>query len=473
MNRLFLAIALMAASTASMQAKVRLPHLISDGMVVQAESKVNLWGWDKPGTSVSVSVSWSDAKYTAKTAKNGRWMVKVDTPKPGYDPLSITFDDGEQTTVNGVLAGQVWVCAGQSNMEMPVYGFDFCPVEGYNDVIADAAQTKAVHHVKLPSRMSMTPLEDTDCSWQECDATGAQWTSATGYFFGRLLHKVLDQPIGLIEANKGGTAVEGWLNEANLKAHTDEPLDSATIYSREEMSRQLVWGNGTFNPVLNYTVRGIIYYQGCSNVGRSPEKYAERLALLAKQWREGFGQGEIPFYFVEIAPHDYGDVNGTSAAFLREQQHKAAELIPNSGIVCTNDCVYPWEVHQIHPCQKSKVGERLARYALSETYGKKGFVYKSPQFGSMEIKGSMVYIKLKDTTNCVYPLDGIEGFELAGEDRVFHKATAYFAWADGIAVSSPEVRYPVAVRYCWRNFQLGNVKNQGLLPLLPFRTDNW
>ena len=473
MNKRIGMMLLLAALSVGTQAKVRLHHLIGDNMVVQAASKVNLWGWDTPGKTVRVEVSWSAARYSTVTDAQGKWLVQVETPEASYTPLSITFDDGEKTTINQVLAGQVWACGGQSNMEMPVRGFGNCPVDQYNQVVADAVHTSSIRYAKLKRTQSMTPLEDNDCHWEKCDPAHVGNASATGYFFARLLHQMLDQPIGLIEANQGGTAVEGWLDYDNLKKHTSEELDSVSIFKKNFMARQLVWGNGTFHPILNYTVKGIIYYQGCSNVGRAPEKYAERLVLLAEQWRNGFGLGNIPFYFVEIAPYWYDDANGTAAAFLREQQAKAVELIPNSAMVSTNDCVYPWEMRQIHPAQKQKVGERLAYHALTETYGFTGFISKSPRFQEMKIEGNQIYVKLTDTADGIYPIDGIQGFEVAGEDRVFHPAQAHVDWGKGLVVSCPEVAQPVALRYCYRNFLLGNLVNQGGLPLVPFRTDQW
>jgi sialate O-acetylesterase len=247
-----------------------------------------------------------------------------------------------------------------------------------------------------------------------------------------------------------------------------------------DYNRALVWGNGTFNPILNYTVKGILFYQGCSNVGDPGNQYSERLKLLVEQWRQQFALGEIPFYFVEIAPYHYDDVNGTQGALLREQQQRAAEMIPNSSLVCTNDLVYPYETTQIHPAQKQQVGERLAWTALNRDYGFGQVLYKSSRYKDMTVKGDTVFIHLQDNYHADAPFEQIAGFEVAGADRVFHPARAQHFWQPGggywdeaIIVTSPEVRLPVAVRYCFRNFQLGNVKNGANLPLFPFRTDNW
>ena len=485
MNKKLLALAALALTFTGSQAKVKLPHILGDNMILQQNSEANLWGWDKPGTDVSITTSWSSQTYTAKTGKDGKWAVKVQTPKASYTPLTITFDDGEKTTLKNVLAGEVWVCAGQSNMEMPVKGFGNCPVQGYNKAVLEANNYKGVHYVKIPSVMSNKPLDDANCEWKEINPETVGETSATGYFFAQVVNKALDIPVGLVMANKGGTRVESWLDRDYLKKNTNEDVDSAKIVKSKKFKWDfhypLLWGNGTFHPILNYTVKGILFYQGCSNVGDPDGQYTKRLADLVAQWRRDFKQGELPFYFVQIAPYHNGDVNGDWGPKLREQQFNAAKIIPNSGIVCTEDLVYPYEVEQIHPCQKQQVGERLALQALNKTYGMKSLICESMTFKEMKIVGDTVKVHFDNEFGAYNRFEGIEGFEVAGEDKVFHKATAKHFWQEGgndgwnecIIVTSPEVKKPVALRYCFRNFQLGNLANAGGLPLFPFRTDNW
>jgi sialate O-acetylesterase len=474
---------LMAVATAG-QAKVRLPHLVSDNMVIQQQTDVRLWGWAKAGRKVTATTSWSDQKAEAKADKQGRWLLTVKSPAASYEPLSITFDDGDgKVTISNVLAGEVWVCAGQSNMEMPVKGFGGCPVLNYNQEVLNAAGKRQVRSAKIPSIMRMTPQEDANTEWRECSPATVGEFSATGYFFAKLVNKALDIPIGLIEANKGGSRVESWLTKENLEKYTQEPTDTMGIvnYKKEfDYQRALVWGNATFNPILNYTVRGILFYQGCSNVGDPGNQYSERLKLLVEQWRQQFGLGEIPFYFVQIAPYESGNAQGTWNALLQEQQFRASQIIPNSGLVCTNDAVYPYEGTQIHPAQKQKVGERLAFLALNKTYGMKSVICESPSYKDMLIKNDSVLIHLNNECGGTSRYVDIEGFEVAGADRVFHPAKAQHFWKPGgaywdecIIVKSDEVKEPVAVRYCFRNWQLGNLANQGGLPLFPFRTDNW
>lgn len=474
MRTRFLMMMALAMAAGVSQAKVKLSQLISDNMVIQQNTDARLWGTDAPGKEIKVTVSWSGATYHCTADKSGKWLVKVKTPAAGFTPYTITFDDGEQVTVKDVVAGEVWVGAGQSNMEMPVKGFSNCPVENYNQIIAGGNDYQGVHYCKVPSVMSMTPLDTCKCQWNVCNQQTVGNASATAFFFARLVSKTLNVPVGIIEANKGGTRVESWLNEENLKKYTDENLKEKAIFTmKPDYYRPLVWGNGTFHPIINYTVKGILWYQGCSNVGYHTDQYAERLALMVKQMRSDFGLGDIPFYEVQIAPYYYDDVNGTAGALLREQQYKAVSLIPNSGIVGTNDAVYPYETQQIHPAQKQKVGERLGFYALHYTYGMDNIIAKGPSYKDMRISNDTVYVHLQDDGGGITRYEDIKGFEVAGEDRVFHPVTATYYWTKGIILTSPEVKKPVAVRYCFRNFQLGNLGNMGGLPLFPFRTDHW
>ena len=486
MNKFLFSLTVLMGIAVSMQSKVKLPHLVSDNMVIQQQTDVRLWGWAKAGSKVVATTSWSTQRSETKADKQGRWLLTVRSPQASYTPLSITFDDGDGlVTINNVLAGEVWVCAGQSNMEMPVKGFGMCPVEDYNQVVIDAAHHSGVRSAKIPSIMRMEPQEDAQTEWRDCSPKTVNEFSATGYFFARMMHQALDIPIGLIEANKGGSRVESWLTKENLERYTSEPSDTMGIvnFKKEwDYHRALVWGNGTFSPILNYTVKGILFYQGCSNVGDPGNQYSDRLKLLVEQWRQQFKLGEIPFYFVEIAPYAYdGDnLNGLSGALLREQQFRASQIIPNSSLVCTNDLVYPYETTQIHPTQKRQVGERLAFTALSRDYGFETIQYKSSSYKDMTIKNDTIFIHTQDNYWCDAPFEQMKGFEIAGEDKVFYPAEARHFWQPGggywdeaIIVTSPQVKKPVAVRYCFRNFQIGNVKNGGNMPLFPFRTDKW
>ena len=462
--------------------KVKLPAVLSDNMVLQQQAEVKLWGTARANSTVRVTTSWDKRSYRTTADADGAWLVEVATPAAGRETHRIVFNDGESLMLNNVLIGEVWFCSGQSNMEMPIKGFGNCPVEGYNQVVLEANKHKGIHYFKVPSIMSTKPLDDANCEWKEANADNVSEASATGYFFAKTVNEAIDVPVGLIMANKGGSRVESWLDRDYLTKNTKEDLDSTHMVNKFKWDflYPLLWGNGTFNPILNSTVKGILFYQGCSNVGDPDGQYTQRLADLVAQWRRDFKQGDIPFYFVQIAPYHNGDINGDAGPRLREQQFNAAKVIPNSGIVCTEDLVYPYEVEQIHPAQKRQVGERLAYQALNKTYGMKSVICESMTFKEMKIDGDKVLVHFDNEYGAYSRFEGIEGFEVAGADRVFHKATARHTWVDApgpwneaIVVSSPEVKEPVAVRYCFRNFQLGNLANAGGLPLFPFRTDNW
>ena len=463
---------LMLMVSFSATAKVRLPHILCDNMVLQQQTDVQLWGWATPQACVSIKPSWGN-KQVVKADKNGRWNLRVRTPKGGYTPLSITFSEGNSITLHNILSGEVWVCGGQSNMEMPLKGFNDCPVEGYQEAIAESGNIQGIRYAKIPATMRTMPQDDAECHWEIVNPNTANECSAIGYFFACHLHKMIDMPIGLILANKGGTRVESWLEKDYLKQHTNEPTDSANIVRQypTEWQRPLLWGNGTFHPILNYTVRGILFYQGCSNVGQVPTIYGERLTQLIGQWRKEFQSPNLPFYFVEIAPYNYGNTQGTDAALLRMQQQRVAQNVSNTVLIGTNDLVYPSEADQIHPCQKRQIGERLAMTAAARDYGFENIYYRCPSLDRVEIHQDSCYVYLKDTYNGIAAATSYEGFEIAGNDGGYHPAQAQYLHNGKFVLTSLGITKPVNVRYCYHNFQLGTVKNQAGLPLLPFSTN--
>lgn len=476
-NKLFFYLFTLLCLPAGAYAEIKLPHLICDNMILQHSTQARLWGWSEPGNEIQVSVSWADTPYKTKTSKQGKWEIAIQTPKASYTPHTIVFQDkhSKPITISNVLAGEVWVCAGQSNMEMPIRGFWGCPIEDSNETIVSANRRKGIHFVKIPSTMSTTPLEDAPCEWKTADARNVADCSAAGYFFASTLNQVIDVPVGLILANKGGTRVESWLNKTNLEQYTDDPTDSLAIVKKfpQDYHRSLLWGNGTFHPIINYTIKGILFYQGCSNVGNPEGQYAARLKLLVEQWRKDFRQGEFPFYFVQIAPYRSGDKDGDWNTRLRHEQFEASKIIPNSGIVCTQDLVYPYEADQIHPTRKKEIGQRLAYLTLNKQYGLETLPCQSASYKQMTIKDNTCYIQLDNTYDSMNRMQDIEGFEIAGADKIFYPATATWSHEQGVAVKSEKVNKPVAVRYGWRNFQITNFANAAGLPLFPFRTDKW
>ena len=292
---------------------------------------------------------------------------------------------------------------------------------------------------------------------------------ATAYFFATLLTEVLNVPVGIINCSWGGSTVEGWLPKDILLNYSDIDLSLAGNDEKiHPMLQPMIMYNGMLKPASKYTVRGFLWYQGESNVGH-PD-YAKRLATMVEHWRGLWGQGKLPFYLVEIAPYEYG--KGDQAAYLREEQYKASRLIPNSGIISTNDLVQDYEKRQIHPKEKQKIGERLCYMALNKTYGYTTIACEGPLYDHMEIDKNKIILFFKNAEDGFNRDNGIIGFEIAGKDMRFHKANATIdANKKTVIISAPGVKAPIAVRYGFRNFQIGNLQNVQGLPMLPFRTD--
>ena len=290
-------------------AEIKLPEIFSDGMVFQRNMPVKIWG--TADANSQVDVEFNGKKCSAKAGADGKWTLNLPPMEASDSPrkMNISENGKPAKTVSDILVGEVWILGGQSNMEMTLRGYGDCPVEGFNEAVLASLRQQDIHYVRLPHRMGMTPLEDTPCRWQAVSPQTVTGCSAVGYFFASLLQRVLDVPVGLLDVSRGGTRVESWLDRENLSLYTDEPTDTAGIVAREPdpARRAMVWHNGMFAPILNYTVRGIMFYQGCSNVGDPGNQYSQRLELLVRQWRRQFALGDIPFYNVQLAPYWAGN----------------------------------------------------------------------------------------------------------------------------------------------------------------------
>lgn len=462
----------------SLSAKVELPSLICDNMMLQQQTEARLWGKASPSSEVRISPSWSNETISCKADSEGRWSLIVSTPEASYTPYEISFTDGSETIiVSNVLIGEVWLAAGQSNMQMPLKGFAGCNVEnGIDDAVAAGDTDKGVRMFNVPMRQCYTPQEECGGSWMTTECfTDVMEFSATAFYYAQSLSRALDVPVGIVNCSYGGTKVESWLPKEILDTYPDIPTDSTAIAAIEtEYERPMVVYNGMFYAIRHYTVKGIIWYQGCSNVG-SYETYAERFATMAEHWRSEMGLGDIPLYFVEIAPYDYGSGDFASGARLREQQFKAQSLIPSSAMVSTNNTVETYERYNIHPGHKKVVGQRLSYLALNLTYEFKQVCCFGPQFKSWEAKGNEAWVSFDHLDMGICRNYDLQGFELAGEDRVFHECdNVWLHWqTNEIVCSSSEVPAPVAVRYCFRDFQPGTLYGGNWLPAVPFRTDDW
>lgn len=460
-------------------AKIRLPQIIGDHMILQQQSSANIWGTATPSAKVNVKVSWSNEKHSTTADKDGKWKIAINTPSASYNKESITISDKDgAVTLTDVLIGEVWLCGGQSNMEMPLEGFYACPIEGTEEAILTAGKWKdRVREVKIPKTGALTPQDTVEGKWVETTPETAMKFTAAGWYFATMLNSALDVPVGIVACNWGGSAVESWLPKEVVYSYEENTIPSNSHEPKKDpggwynCTSSYVMYNGMLVPVSNYTIKGFLWYQGETNAGLYGY-YAERLAKMVSIWRDLWGQGEIPFYEVELAPWKYGG-DGTTGARIREAQHNAVKLIPNSGIVCTNDLVYEYEADQIHPCQKRGVGERLALLALNRTYGMSSLPCEGPEFKDFTVEGNKVIVNFTNTQyTSLSPWHDIQGFEVAGEDRVFHPAKAERR-DHSVVVTCEQVSEPVAVRYCFRDFQKGNLTGVINLPAVPFRTDNW
>ena len=492
MKKLILTALVLAAGTGFSSAKIRLPEIIGDNMVLRQNSEVNFWGFAKAGTHIVISPDWCDSTFSAVCGSDGEWEASVSTPAGSMIPhrLRITETDSrgkkasDSITLDNILIGEVWFCSGQSNMEMPLDGFWDCPVEGSAEEIALSGKHDGIRMVTIPKTGALSPQSTVGGSWKTCCPENAGQFSAVGYHFAKTLNAVLNIPVGIISCSWGGSSLEGWLPEEIVSGYPDidcgvsEPSEGNKGWNWDAHTPFIMY-NGMVWPLRNYTVSGFLWYQGETNVGRH-STYASRMQTLVTHWRGLWGQGELPFYLVELAPYRYGEGSdgsrqgGISGALLREAQFKAARSIPNSGIVCTNDLAYPYEDIQIHPCRKKEVGQRLAWLALNRAYGFGSIDCEGPVFREMEVVGNEAVLRFDNDRNGFSPWYGLEGFEIAGEDRMFHKAEAHVIPGQKcVKVSSEAVKKPVAVRYGFRDFCSGNLTGARNLPAFPFRTDDW
>lgn len=448
-----------------------LPEILSDGMVLQQNSRVNIWGKAERGKTVEVKPCWSKTAVRVTVDNTGNWIAVIETPEASFTPRTITISDGEEVVLEDILIGEVWLASGQSNMEMPLNGFWNNPIMNANETIALSGQYPAIRFVTIPKTPSFEPLESVEGHWQVCNPANSPGFSATAFFFAEMLHKSMNVPVGIIVSSWGGTRVEGWINREILETYPDVDLNEEAVNKLHPMARPLLMYNGMIHPLTNYVIKGFIWYQGESNVG-AHQVYAERLHNMVTLWRKQWNNPELPFYYVEIAPFEYGNANDTGAAYLREAQFKAQKLISHSGMISTNDLVEPYELRNIHPRNKTDVGKRLAFMALNKTYGYERVAAHGPEYHSMEIRDGKVIVSFDHANEGFNRTDGIEGFEIAAEDGQFLPAQAIVR--DGkVEVYREGVDQPVAARYCFKNFQTGNLAGIRELPVVPFRTDSF
>lgn len=462
-----------------MVAKVKLPSILANNMVLQQHTGVKLWGNANVSTKVTVSTSWNNKRYTAFSDANGEWSVEVATPVAG-GPYKITFNDGEVLTLENILIGEVWFCSGQSNMEMPMCGFDRQPLKGTNDIIAKAKPSTPIRIFNSDFKdgrwlrqSSKTPQKDCQGEWQVNSSENVAGVSAAAYYFACYIQEVLEVPVGIIVSTLGGSKIEAWMSREAISVFPS--IKTSMLDNQEPVkdacSTPTVLHNAKIAPFFNFAIKGFLWYQGESNRNEA-NMYRQLMPAFVKDLRNKWGRGEFPVYFVEIAPFNYEGAKGTSAAHMREVQLQNMKDIPNSGMVTTLDIGHPVF---IHPVDKETVGTRLAWWALAETYGRKGFGYAAPIYKSMEIVDNKIYINVENAQRGLCPMwTSLKGFEIAGEDKVFHPAFAEIETKTcRLVVLSEQVKHPIAVRYAYMNYTEAYVFNIHGLPLVSFRTDNW
>lgn len=317
---------------------------------------------------------------------------------------------------------------------------------------------------------SYTSHADKEGNWKNCEPENVSEFSATAYFFGLMLNRTLKVPVGLICTSWGGTRIEPWISENGFKKFDWVKLPEKAQTQTGTLSPQTptVLFNGMINPIAGYGIRGAIWYQGESN-RNEPSQYQQLLPGMVENWRFVWSVGEFPFYFVQIAPFDYGPT-GLNSAYLREAQLKASTAIPNIGMACIMDC---GEKDIIHPSDKAAAGDRLAYLALIRTYGKKGFACDGPVLKEMKVEGNQVKLTFDNAINGLTSFGKeLSCFEVAGSNKRFFPAKAFIT-GTGITVFSPSVNEPVSVRYAFKDFITGDLFNTEGLPASSFRTDTW
>jgi len=508
MNKTLGFAAILLGLVASARAELKLPAIISDHMVLQQKQSDPIWGWDTPGTKVTVT--FAGQTKSAEAGADGKWTVKLDPVPANALPQAITIEGTNKKEIQDVLVGEVWMCSGQSNM-------GFVLRDDWNgDIEAAAAKLPNLRLIKVPQVGTQELKTDFAGAWKASDAESSTGFSAVGFLFGRYLHNILGIPVGLIDNSWGGSAAEAWIrretiekdprfallmentrkNEAYMqsdKAQTDHAaavekwkvdVEKAKAEGKlppRQPQAPGAWltgnarpGNifaGVVNPTLGYGMKGVVWYQGESNASRAYE-YAELFPFMIEQWRKEWGEGDFSFYWVQLANYmaQKPEPGDSQWAELRESQTKTMQM-PNTGQAVIIDL---GEGKDIHPKNKHDVAARLVRWALVKDYGLK-FPFRSPEFKSLEIEGNKAVVTLDYFGSSLRPfgvLDAV-GFAICGEDKVWHWATGKVLPGDKIEVSSDKVEKPVAVRYAWADNPVCNLFSKEGLPVTPFRTDDF
>lgn len=473
-------------------ADVTLPNIFSNSMVLQRDQPNPVWGQADPGEVVTVGIG--SQKHAVTAGDDGAWRVTLEPMAIG-EPLEMVISGKNEIRLIDVLVGEVWICSGQSNMQWSVNGSTNFALE------SASANYPQIRMINFPQVGAQEPIwTHKGRSWMVCNPQSVGGFSAVGYFFARQLHQTLGVPVGMINNAWGGSACEAWVNRETLAADERfaplmerwiasekrfEELSGKTDRNEEENkqlgglgnqmrgnSRPANIYNGVLKSHMGYGIRGAIWYQGESNAGRAYQ-YRELFPLMISSWRKEWGQGDFPFYWVQLA--DFMGENSepidSAWAELREAQTMTMSKLPNTGQAVIIDI---GEGKDIHPRNKVDVGLRLARWALANEYNLP-IPFRSPQFRSMEVIGRKAVLTFDFVDGGWRPFDvnELRGFTIAGEDKKFVNAKATLLNDGRIEVSAETVEKPASVRYGWANNPIVNLYDRSDLPLTPFRTDDW
>lgn len=444
-------------------AKLWLPSILSDNMVLQQNTEVTIWGWTTASNEeITITGSWNNTAVKVK-AYQGKWSAKLPTPKAG-STYTVTISGHEKIVINNVLIGEVWLGSGQSNMQWtPQQGL----LDGEKEV--ENANYPSIRFFHVAHHTAEYPQEQTLGKWVECTPETMKNFSSVAYFFGRKLHKELSVPVGLINSSWGGTPVETWIDKDALTSNDE--LKQAAKKIPSNVWRPHLPGdayNAMIYPIAKFSIAGFIWYQGESN-RENAFSYYKSFPLLIDSWRKEWGK-ELPFYFVQIAPFTYNSPKNIDAAVVRDAQLQTMLSVSKTGMAVINDI---GNLKNIHPIKKQEVGRRLALWALAKDYGKTNIEYSGPVYKSSTIKRKKIALHFEHAaTGLMKKGKELTEFYIAGTDRVFYKAKAKIV-GNTVEVSSNEVKAPVAVRFAFSNTALPNLFNNEGLPATAFRTDDW
>ena len=463
MYKITVVLAFIMCTGNAVTAEISFPSIIGTHMVLQQKTSVTLWGWCDPMEEVKIKPGWDTVTYTAIGDNRANWKITIPTPAAG-GPYTISFAGYNTVTIEDVLIGEVWLCGGQSNME-------FSANKGIKQAIEEApnATNKSIRFFYVEKASSDILQNNCKGEWKVCTPADMKRFSAIGYFFGKKLQEQLNVPVGLINANWGGTPAEVWLPAELVEQDSLLKKSKGKLWASDEWwpVQPGVCYNAMIYPISNYTLAGVTWYQGESNTDAA-FTYQQLFATLINSWRQAWKK-ELPFYYVQIAPssHYQGLYTG---ALLREAQAKCLSL-PNTGMVVVHDLIT--DVNDIHPQNKKDVGLRLANYALSVQYHQNGIPYKSPLYKDMEIKGSKAIIRFTNVLTGIKSVNGSPaGFLIAGNDKMFLPADVKID-GDKVVVSNKNIQLPVAVRFAFNNTVVPNLFTNEGLPVASFRTDDW